>query len=214
VEPDRGATADPTRALAVSALAAAQEAALRDRLEVQVLRTRIAQAAAAVDLARSKMAPEVNLVGQAQFGSGSQFQADSAAFIGLTLNWTVWSWGTTAYGIDEAAANLTKAKIGERALSDGVRLEVEAAWVDYQTALEQATLAAEAEKVARVTYDLTQRRLAAQAATTFDVVRAESDVTEARENVEVARAGALIARARLARAMGGTAEAIANEVML
>ncbi|MCC6624363.1 MAG: TolC family protein [Deltaproteobacteria bacterium] len=213
VTPEGGAEgADPTaRPLPVATLEAAKARALERRLEVTQVRTRIQQASVAVGLARSKMAPEVNLVAQAQFTGGSEFQSESAAFVGLTLKWEAWSWGSTWYGIDEAEANLRRAREGLRQLEDGLGLEVEAAWVDHEAAVDQATLAAEAERVAGIHYELTQKRLAARAATTFDVVSAESELTQARQNVNVARASALMARARLARAMGSTADEIASE---
>jgi outer membrane protein TolC len=211
VAPGVGALQAPTRPLPAASLGAAQDQALAQRLEVQQVKTRVSQADHAVALARSKMAPEVNLVAQAQFANGSQFQSESAAFVGVTFNWTVWSWGSTWFGIDEAQANLRRAREGLRQLEDGLRLEVEAAWVDHQAALDQATLAEEAARVALVNYELVGKRLAAKAATTFDIVQAESELSQAKQNVDVARASALMARARLARAMGGSADEIVSE---
>lgn len=201
---------EPT-ALPYASLAAAQDKALAERIEVRQLRTRIEQAEGAVELAKAKMAPDVNLVAQAQFAHGSKFSSESAAFVGVTFNWTAWSWGSTYFGIDEARARVRQAREGQRQLEDGLRLEVEAAWVDHQSALDQAALAAEAVKVAQINYELVQKRLGAKAATTFDVVTAETELTQARVNAELARTQARMARARLARATGATATDIAHE---
>lgn len=195
----------------VATLEAAKEAALARRVELAQVRTRIAQAEAAVDLAWSKMAPDVNLVAQAQFARASAFGEEAAAFVGLTFNWTVWEWGAKAYGIDEARARVREAKAGLVQLEEGILLEVEAAHVEHASALDQAALAREAVKVAADHYDNVRKRFANKAATTFDLVEAETSLTRARADEKMARINGYLARARLARAMGMSAEQIARE---
>jgi outer membrane protein TolC len=192
-------------------LEAAKAQAKARRVEAKQLKQQVAMAERAVSVATSKMAPTVNLVAAAQFAGGSEFQQDSAAFVGLTLEWTVWEWGATKFGIDEASARVREVKARIRQLDEGIALETEAAWVDHASALDQMALANEAVKVAGINYELVQKRFGAKAATPFDVVEAESALTKARLDEKMARVSALMARAKLARAMGGDADEIARE---
>lgn len=196
---------------AVVPLEEAKKRALENRVEVKQLTQRLAMAERAVNVATSKMAPSVNLVAAAQFTGGSEFQQEAAAFVGLTFDWTVWEWGATKYGIDEARARVREVKARTRQLQDGVALETEAAWVEHASALDQAALAAEAVKVAGINYELVRKRFEAKAATSFDVVEAENALTKARLDEKMASVAALMARAKLARAMGGDAKEIARE---
>ena len=195
----------------VVALEVAKKAALDQRIELKQVRTRVMQARTAVDLAWSKMAPTVNFVAQAQFARASAFGEDVAGFVGITFDWTVWEWGATKYGIDEARAHVREAEAGLQQLEEGIALEVEAAWVEHASSLDQATLAREAVKVAEENYSIVRKRFDNKAATSFDLVQAETELTKARSDEKMAQVSGLIARARLARAMGLGADEIARE---
>lgn len=195
----------------VVALDEAKRTALERRLELAQLRARIEQAEAGVEVAKAKMAPEVNFVAQAQFARASAFGEETAAFVGLTFDWTVWEWGATYYGIDEANAQVRQARAGLTQLEEGIALEVEAAWVEHASAVDQAALAKEAVRVAADNYDSVRKRFEHQAATSFDLVEAETSLTKARSDERLALVNGYLARARLARAMGMNAEEIARE---
>jgi len=106
--------------------------------------------------------------------------------------------------VREAEAGLTQ-------LEEGIALEVEAAWVEVASAGDQATLAKEAVGVAQANYELVRKRFDARAATSFDLVTAETELTKARSDEKLALVNGLLARARLARAMGKGARDIAEE---
>ncbi len=194
----------------VIGLEAAREKAASNRVEVSRLKVQLAQAEKAVGIATSLMAPSVNLVAQAQFNGGSEFQQD-AAFVGVLLDWTVWEWGATKFKIDEAKARVREVKARTKQLEEGLALEAESRWVEHASAVDQASLAAEAVKVAESNYELVRKRFDAKAATTFDLVEAETSLTKARTDEKMARVSALLARARLARAAGGGVDEIAKE---
>jgi outer membrane protein len=194
----------------VMGLEDAREEASAKRVEVAQLKVRLAQAEKAVGIATSQMAPSVNLVAQAQFNGGSEFQQD-AAFVGVLLDWTVWEWGATKFRIDEAKARVREVKARMKQLEEGLALEAESRWVEHASAVDQAALAAEAVKVAESNYELVRKRFDAKAATTFDLVEAETSLTKAKTDEKMARVSALLARARLARAVGGDIGAIAKE---
>lgn len=206
----------PTRTEAVTprqplTLDEAKRAALTDRIELKQVRARVQQARTAVDLAWSKMAPNVNLVAQAQFQRASAFGEDAAGFVGVTFDWTLFEWGATYKGIDEARAHVREAEAGLTQLEEGIGLEVEAAWVEEASAIDQAALAKEAVRVAQENYELVRKRFDNKAATSFDLVQAETDLTKARSDERMATVSQLLARARLAQAMGKDENEIARE---
>jgi len=184
------------------ALDAAKQAALTDRIELKQVRARVQQARLAVDLAYSKMAPTVNFIAQAQFARAAAFGDDVAGFVGVTFDWTVWEWGATAFGIDQAQAHVREAEAGLAQLEEGIGLEVEAAWVEQASAIDQAALAKEAVRVSEENYSLVRKRFDNKAATSYDLVQAENDLTQARSDERMALVSGYLARARLARAMG------------
>ena len=211
-EPRTALAAGPTaHGALVGSLAEAKTQALVHRIEVKQVTSKVTQAERAVDLAWSKLVPTVNLVAQAQFSRPSAFSQDAVAFVGVTFDWMAWDWGATSKGIDEARAHVRAARAGLRQLEDGIQLEVESAWVDLAAAEDQQKLAAEAARVAGENYALVQKRFGAKAATSFDLVEAESALTKARLDEKLAHVNGLMARARLARAIGKTATEIARE---
>jgi outer membrane protein TolC len=211
-EPRTALAAGPTaHGALVGSLAEAKTQALVHRIEVKQVTSKVTQAERAVDLAWSKLVPTVNLVAQAQFSRPSAFSQDAVAFVGVTFDWMAWDWGATSNGIDEARAHVRAARAGLRQLEDGIQLEVESAWVDLAAAEDQQKLAAEAARVAGENYALVQKRFGAKAATSFDLVEAESALTKARLDEKLAHVNGLMARARLARAIGKTATEIARE---
>jgi outer membrane protein TolC len=164
-----------------------------------------------VDLARSRLLPDVNFIAQAQFAGGSEFQSKSAAFFGVVFDWKAWDWGATYYGVEEASARVRQAEAGLAQAEEGIGLEVEAAWVELEAAREMAALAGEARRIAETHHTLVQARLEAHAVTGFDLVEAESALTKARSEERLATAQVSIARARLVRALGGGPDDIARE---
>jgi len=192
-------------------LDAAKKAALEDRIELRQVRQRVQQAQTVVDLAYSKMAPTVNFVAQAQFARASAFGDNVAGFVGVTFDWTVWEWGATAFGIDQARAHVREAQAGLEQLEEGIALEVEAAWVEQASAIDQGVLAKEAVRVSEENYSLVRKRFENKAATSYDLVQAETDLTKARSDEKMALVSGYLARARLARAMGKSADEIAKE---
>ena len=192
-------------------LTEAKAVARAQRGELQVVTGRIRQAEAQVDLARSRLLPDVNFVAQAQFAGGSEFQGKSAAFFGVVFNWRAWDWGSTYYSVQEASARVRQAEAGLAQADEGIGLEVEAAWVELEAAREMAALSGEARRIAETHYGLVRARLDAHAVTGFDLVEAESALTKARSEERLTAAQVSIARARLVRALGGGPDDIARE---
>ncbi|MCB9734772.1 MAG: TolC family protein [Deltaproteobacteria bacterium] len=192
-------------------LATALTTARAQRIELRSLLARKEQADTAVDLAWTRLAPDVSVVAAAQFATGSELQSSDAYFIGLNLKWTVWDWGATWYGVEAARAQAREVDAQLTQLGLGVDLEVRAAVNEVAAARRLVPIARQTLEEAEESYALVQARLEEGRATAFDVVDAEEQLTRARIDVGRSITGWRIARARLAHAMGGTPEAIARE---
>ena len=183
-------------------VSAAEVRASAQRLEVHALDVSIEQADHSVAAAKKKLIPQISAIGNYTHFEGSQFQQENAAYVGLFASWDVWDWGTTTSGISSANARLDQARIARKKLDDQVRLEAREAFVNAQTAREGLGVARTAVSQAEENFRIVTKKFEAAAATSFDVVDAESLVTQARGQVETALYDLLIARAALARATG------------
>jgi outer membrane protein TolC len=195
---------------ALLAVAEAQALALRSRTEVTTVSRQVAQARGAVAIARSKLLPEVSAIAAFQTSGGSELQSGDQFFFGLNLTWNVWEWGAVWYGVDAASATVRRAEEGLSELREGVRLQVLAAHESARTARELTLLAADAVTIAEENFRLAEVRYQERAATSFDVLDAETQLTQARAQLAAARYEFLIARAGLHRAMGLAPRAIAR----
>jgi outer membrane protein TolC len=172
------------------------------RLELRELDRGIEQADHGVSFAYKKLLPQVNAVGNYTHFAGSPFQQVDGAYVGLFASWDVWDWGTTTGAISSANAKLDEARVARKKIEDQVRLEARQAFVNAETAREGLDVAKTAVSQAEENFRIVTKKFEAAAATSFDVVDAESLLTQARGQVETALYDYLIARAALARATG------------
>ncbi|HEY8091030.1 MAG TPA: TolC family protein [Polyangiaceae bacterium] len=180
----------------------AEQHASAQRLEARELDRSIEQADHGVAAAQKKLIPQVNAVGNYTHVEGAPFQQLNAAYVGLFASWDVWDWGTTTSGISSARAKLDAARIARRKIDDAVQLEARQAFVNAETARDALGVARTAVSQAEENFRIVSKKFENAAATSFDVVDAESLLTQARGQVETALYDLLIARAALARATG------------
>jgi outer membrane protein len=195
----------------VGPLERAEQKALADRVELRELDKHIDQSKSGVRIAWYKMAPQVNLVGSYihndQVETGPQFVEKDSGFIGGTLSWDVWDWGSSIAGVHAANAKLREARIARDKLRDELRLEVRQAFLNVGTATQAMTVARAAVTSAEEHYRLVIKRYEANTTTSFDVVDAESLLTQARAQLQTSIYDYLVARAALRRATGDPPEA-------
>jgi outer membrane protein len=180
----------------------AESHASAQRLEVREIDRSIAQADHGVAAAKKRLIPQVNAIGNYTHTAGSPFQQVDAAYVGLFASWDVWDWGTTTSGISSANAKLEEARIARKKVDDQVRLQAREAFVNAETARDALGVARTAVSQAEENFRIVTKKFEAAAATSFDVVDAESLLTQARGQVEQALYDFLIARAGLQRATG------------
>jgi outer membrane protein TolC len=189
----------------------AEQKAHTDRIELRELDHRIEQSKMGVRIAWYKMAPQINLVGSymhnQQVATGVQLVEKDAGFVGGTLSWDVWDWGSSIAGVHEANAKLHEAKTARDKLRDQLDLEVHEAFLNVGTATEAIIVAKAAVSSAEENFRLVKKRYDANTATSFDVVDAENLLTQARAQLQTSTYDYLVARAALRRATGDVPEA-------
>jgi outer membrane protein len=192
---------DPPPPLTLTAPEAGKLAA-EGRPELQAARMRAEQAERGQDVARAQMYPNVNAVGTYQRNDGQAFTPPNAWFVGATLSWDVWDWGKARADVREAGAKARQASIGADALADQIAFDAQRRLTDARTAYETLDVARAAQVAAEEAYRIQSVRYAQGAATTTDVLDAETDVSRARSNYAQARYDYYLAQASLARAIG------------
>jgi len=182
----------------------AERRAVAGRVEIRELDARIEQASKGAKIAAAKLIPQITAQASYIHTEGSLFAQKNAAYVGATLSWDVWDWGTTTSGISEARARTRAAQAARKKLDESVRLDARQAYVNVATAAEGLGVAKSGLASAEENFRLVTKRYEANAATSFDVVEAEQQLTQARGQLQTSLYDYLIARAALARAAGVT----------
>lgn len=173
-----------------------------ERPEVAAARLRAQQAEAGYRAAWALMLPQVNLVASAQYAKGSEFQQESAYFVGAQATWTLWEWGSTYYGIEQAEARVRQAESGLRQLSEGLRLEVKKASIDLDSAEKKLEVMRSSVAQAEENLRIVQKRFDQDVSTSTDVLDAQMLLAKARTEEALAYHEVLMARVALRRALG------------
>jgi len=181
----------------------ALERAIAARPELRTARERIAAADAAKRSARAAYFPDIRAVATWDHTTGVQpFAEANAEFVGLTLSWNVWDWGTTHHNVLEAGHAKSRANIQAEALIDHVRLEVRQRWLEAKTAFDSIAVTETQLKASEEANRLQKVRFDNAAATTTDVLDSESEVSRARLAFALARYDYYLALVALARSIG------------
>ena len=189
------------------ALDQAQARAIAARPELRAARDRIAAADEQRKAAYHTYFPDVRAIAAWNHLTGVQpFQPKDEEYVGLRLSWTVWDWGATRDAVREAEANESRARIGEDALLDQVKLDVREKWLDAKTAFDSIAEATTQQQTAEEALRLQKVRFEAGAATTTDVLDAETDAARARLSLATARYDYYLALFQLARSVGDLPE--------
>jgi outer membrane protein TolC len=174
---------------------------IENRPEVAAAARDRSAAAAAERLARAGLGPEV--AAQARYErNGEDFtDTEDAYLFGVSVRWEAVDRGRGAR-IAAARARSQAAEAALRAVEDGVRLEVESAWLDATVADRSLLAAREGARAAEGARRITAERYAAGLLPLTDLLDVETALLSARLSELSALFDAVVGRARLARAAG------------
>ena len=177
--------------------------ALRERPELAAARQRIDQARGGRSVAKAALLPSILAVATYQNTQGqATFQPKQAWFVGATLSWDLWDWGKNWNGVKEADAKARQAEIGARSLSEQVAFDAQRRLLEARSAFETIAVARSALQAAEEAYRIQSVRYAEGAATTTDLIDAETDVSRARSGYTQSRYEFFLAQAAVARSVG------------
>ena len=177
--------------------------AMENRQEIKTAKLQVENSEKAINIARSAFMPSV----AATYGKENQKGVDPSLTYntwkaGIGLNWNLFAGGTNYWNFSKSQYMNAKAGYLLEALKNQISLEVKNSYLNIQEAqarLEVAEKAiAQADEFARIEKDSYNL----QAATTDDVLRAQTFLVRAHNNYIVARADHARAMAALRASMG------------
>jgi outer membrane protein TolC len=178
--------------------------ARRDRADARVADANRRAAELGVDVSRASYLPGVSLVGvyshavnTAVFGAAAE-----SAYVGLSLDWNLWDWGKRAAEVEGSRALSRQARLAESALADQIAVDTRARWQEARTAQATLEVAARGLTAAVETQRLEAARFAQGAATTVQVVDAETALASAQAQAVISRYQYLVAWMALSREVG------------
>ena len=177
--------------------------AMEARPEVALAHTREVQADGAKAIAKATLLP--NLLAVANYtnlqGQGP-FQPKNSWYVGLTLNWDVWDWGKNINDVRAAESAKKQAAVGKTLVRDQIAVDVRRRLIETKTAYSTLDVAALALNASEEANRIQNVRFKEGAATTTEVIDAESEVSRARNGYAQARYDYFLAQASLARSIG------------
>jgi outer membrane protein TolC len=178
--------------------------ARRDRADARVAEANSRAAELGIAVTRASYFPTVSLLGvyshaisAATFGS-----AAASAYVGLSLDWNLWDWGKRAAEVEGSRAVSRQARLTQGALADQIAVDSRARWQAARTAQATLEVAARGLAAAVEAQRLQAARFAQGAATTVEVVDAETALASAQAQAVIGRYQYLVAWMALSREVG------------
>jgi outer membrane protein TolC len=178
--------------------------ARRDRADAKVAQANRHVAELGVSVARASYVPSVSLLGVYShvLNAGSFGSTADSAYIGVSLDWNLWDWGKRAAEVEASQAVSRQARLTQGAVADQIAVDTRARWQAARTT--QATLDVTARGLAAAVeaQRLQAARFAHGAATTVELVDAETALANAQAQAVIGRYQYLVAWMALSRAVG------------
>jgi outer membrane protein TolC len=196
------------------AIQEALQKALAQRSDLKAAQSQLRAAELARSAARSERLPSISA--SANFGAIGPTPAQARATFAVagTVRVPIWLGGRTEADITSADAALTQRQAELDDLKSSVEAEVRNAYLDLQTATNQVELAKTNLTVSQETLVLTRQRFDAGVTDSVEVVQTEQTVATAQLDYINSIFAHNVAKLSLARAIGGTADNLAQFLKL
>ena len=161
-----------------------------------------------IDIAKGVMYPTVSVGGNAYYNNPNQrvFPPENAFKgtwdFGVQLSYSLTAVYASKAQIQEAQANLSIANAQRQQLSDAAKMEVNANYYAYQSALEKIKVMEKTIVQTTENQRVTKNRYAAQVALIGELLEADSMVLQAKLNLEAAKTEAEAAYYKLLKSVG------------
>ncbi|MGC8783390.1 MAG: TolC family protein [Armatimonadota bacterium] len=162
-----------------------------------------------ITAAKRDQLPSLVVRGQWDFNlKTSTFQPRESSFTTIAaLQFKIWDSGQTQGRVEQARADVDKAKVAVENVREGIALEVRSAYLSLQEAREKVAAAEKGLQAATESLRVARLRYEAGVSTQLELSDAELAYTQAEQNLVNARYDLRVAWARLEKAMGRYAQA-------
>ena len=176
----------------------------RARRPELVERLRLVDAADQPGAARSGYAllPEINAEAAYLRTDGQVFAPKNSAFVGVRADWAIWEWGATEHLRRAAGADAQAARRDLEATERQVESDLSISLAQGDAARGAVDAAEKAIASAEEAFRVTGAQVKAGAATTTDLLEAQSALTQARLNLTRAQYELALSHVAVARASG------------
>jgi outer membrane protein len=177
--------------------------ARRDRAELRAAEATARAADAGVGLARSSYYPSIALVAQySRALHAGLLSSPGSAYVGVTLDWNLWDWGKRAAEVEASQAADRQARRAQAALGDQIAADTRARWREARLARATLEVADKRLAAAAEARRIQAARFAQGAATTIEVLDAETALASAQAEAAIGRYQYLVAWMGLSREVG------------
>jgi len=177
--------------------------ARKDRAEARAAAASSHAAELGISVARANYYPTVSLVGvySHAVNAGLLGSADSG-YLGVSVDWNLWDWGKRSADVDGSRALSRQARLAQVSLGEQIAVDTRTRWQAARLALATIEVADRGLAAAAEAQRLQAARFAQGAATTIELVDAETALANARAQAAIGRTQYLVAWMALSREVG------------
>jgi outer membrane protein TolC len=157
----------------------------------------------------ANLLPAVSALGTYQHTTGfGPFQPENSWFVGLSLSWNLWDWGSTWNSYKAAAYQADQASLVANRMVDSLKVDVRRRAREARAAYEALDVARAGLAASEEAFRIQEARFGEGATTTTELLAAETEVSQARIGNATARNAYFVKLAELARATGQLPDAL------
>ncbi|MCX7943754.1 MAG: TolC family protein [Deltaproteobacteria bacterium] len=158
------------------------EKALANRDDLKALKLRIEMLEAKRQATIGTMIPSVAGIFTYSRQWGNAFQKDESWFVGVSLSWTFWEWGTTYFQLKSNDYEIRKTRFGFDAMSDGIILDVKGAYFKAKNSFDAINSNKKSVELSEEVYRISLKKYENAQITATEVLDAETMLTTSKIN--------------------------------
>lgn len=158
------------------------EKALINRTDIRALRIRLKMLEAKKNATIGSLIPQAVGLFTYTHQWGNAFQKEESWFIGVSLSWTFWEWGSTYYQLKANSIEIEKGENGLNAMTDGIILDVKSAYFKAKNSFDSIASNKKAIELAEEVYRISLSKYENAQITATEVLDAETALTTAKIN--------------------------------
>lgn len=156
--------------------------AISNRKDIQSLKLRVDMLRAKKEATLGTLIPSVAGLFTYSRQWGNAFQKEESWFIGASLSWTFWEWGSTYFTLKANQREIEKGSAGLLAMTDGITLDVKNAYFKAKNSYDALSSNKKSIELAEEVYRISVKKYENAQITATEVLDAENMLTTAKIN--------------------------------